>query len=788
MQTCRRSSQDPPQLLNDYYVRDPDTGDWQRLRAVTISIEMRPGYKIGAFGDEVNRALLDGRKRLPSDLIIARTSDQPKQVREYVHLFMKSLFEAVILVVIVVGIGFWEWRSALLIALCIPLTLCMTFGFMSLLGVDIQQVSIATLIIALGLLVDDPVVAGDAIKRELAAGKKREIAAWLGPTKLATAILFATITNIAAYLPFLLLNGDVGRFIYSLPIVMACSLVASRIVSMTFLPLLSFYLLREVPNHAEARTSGVFRAYRNLINWCITNRHKAFLLAALFPLIGFLAFLQIQQAFFPHDLQSLSTVDIWLPDDASITATARIERQAERIVQQTAHEYSLKHHEHQALLSVTGFVGGGGPRFWFALTPEQQQPNYAQLVLETRNKQDTSPLAEIIQRNLSEKIAGAVVDVRQLETGSPVGIPVAERISGSKIDELEKIASRVKAIYRDIPFAQRVRDDWGKQGFRIKLRIKNDRANLSGITNEDVALASQAALSGLQVGNLDIGDKQIPIIARLRPEERAQLQDLGSLYVFSSQGSEHVPISQVAAFTPELQWMKIRRRNQFRTITVSCFPADGFLASQVVNAARKRIEALQRSLPAGYRMEAGGEAEAQAKGFHQLAIVLLVSVLFTYTALAIQFMSAIKPLIVFAAVPFGMVGSILALMITGQPFGFMAFLGIISLVGVIVSHIIVLFDFIEEKRLQGEPLQEALLQAGIFRLRPILITVGATVLALIPLAAHGGPFWQPLCYAQIGGLAAATAITLLLVPILYSIFVKDLHWIKWETSADNDLD
>jgi multidrug efflux pump subunit AcrB len=231
----------------------------------------------------------------------------------------------------------------------------------------------------------------------------------------------------------------------------------------------------------------------------------------------------------------------------------------------------------------------------------------------------------------------------------------------------------------------------------------------------------------------------------------------------------------------------MRARNQFRTIIVSANPAQGRLASEVMKLATPRLREVQESVPTGYSVEIGGEQEDQVKSFRDLAIVLMISVLMIFLALVFQFKNAIKPLIVFAAVPYGMVGALIALWIMGQPFGFMAFLGIVSLVGVIVSHIIVLFDFIEEKHAEGEPLEQALLDAGIMRLRPVLITVAATVIALFPLAAHGGPLWEPMCYAQIGGLTAATFITLLLVPVIYSIFVLDLKIVKWETTEHTSL-
>jgi multidrug efflux pump subunit AcrB len=266
----------------------------------------------------------------------------------------------------------------------------------------------------------------------------------------------------------------------------------------------------------------------------------------------------------------------------------------------------------------------------------------------------------------------------------------------------------------------------------------------------------------------------------MRTDEIAGLDDVNNLYVFSRGGRQRVPLRQVASLDYNFRGEVIRRRNQARTITVSGAPQQGVLSSEVMAAARPALDALAASLPPGYKIEIGGEEEKQVDGFEQLSVVLATSVIAIFLALTFQFKNAVKPFIVFAAVPFGSIGALAALWLMGAPFGFMGFLGVISLVGVIVSHIIVLFDFIEEKHAEGEPFEQAVLDAGIVRLRPVLITVGATVFGLFPLAAHGGPLWEPLCYAQIGGLTAATFITLLLVPVFYAICVLDLKIVKWE--------
>jgi multidrug efflux pump subunit AcrB len=786
-----REYQSPPRFLNYITLRGQD-GKFARARAITLAVQMRAGEQIADFGAAVDKRLGEVERLLPEDLIAVRTSDQPLQVRENVSLFMSSLYEAIALVVLVGLIGFWEWRSALLLALSIPITLAMTFGFMHLLGIDVQQISIASLILALGLLVDDPVVAGDAIKRSLSDGWRPLVAAWLGPTKLEVAILFATITNIVAYLPLLALGGDVGTFIYTLPIVLTCSLVASRVVSMTFIPLLAYYLLRPNPageeTLAQRRTHGFAKRYYAVVGWAID--HRRWVLSAAFLLVvgGFTGARTLKTAFFPQDLSYLSYVDVWLPEDAPLSATRSKAAEAERVVIEVAARFQAEHHEDKTLESITSFVGAGAPRFWFSVSPEQQQQNYAQLLIKVADKHDTPHLVPLLQAELSRRIAGARLDVRQLENGKAVGIPVQIRISGDDIGELRKLSGEVQALLRRMPNTDRVRDDWGAETFSVKLEVDPDRANLAGVTNYDVAVSSAAAMNGRTASVLREGDRQIPIVARLRAEERAQLDDIRNLYVTSQRGAEKLPLGQVSRIAYNLETEKIRRRNQFRTVTVSCFPTAGVLASEVVRDAEPAIMALAKTMPPGYELTIGGEKEEQKKGFAQLVVVLGLSIGAIFLALVLQFKSAVKPVVVFAAIPFGVAGALVSLAMMHAPFGFMAFLGIVSLIGVIVSHVIVLFDFIEEAHERGESLREALLDAGIVRLRPVLITVGATVLGLVPLALHGGPLWQPLCYAQIGGLTVATLLTLVLVPVLYSAVVLDLKWIEWTRPHEEDAE
>jgi multidrug efflux pump subunit AcrB len=699
--------------------------------------------------------------------------------------------------VLVSWLGFWEWRSALLMAICMPITLAMTFGAMYLLGLDLQQVSVATLIIALGLLVDDPVLAGDAIKRTLAEGHPNVVAAWLGPTKLATAIMYATITNIVAYLPFLMVTGSTGDFLHSLPIVMTCALVASRIVSMTFLPFLAYYLLRreKKPEKSleEMRSAGFYGWYTRVARYSIEHRWKFFIGSLAFLVLGFFVFTRLNTAFFPEDVQYWSYIDVWLPNDANLNATNQTALRVEEIVRDQARKYAKEYegkgdHPTPVLRYVTTFVGGGGPRFWFSASPQLQQLNYAQVLIEVTDKEITPQFIRELQPVLTASIPGARLDARQLLT-NPIDYPIEIRIASTAdvnaaqekddIRQLRKIAGQVEDILRSAPYAERTRNEWGDDNTQIALTVNSDRANLAGVTNMDVANSSTAGISGSTVAVFQEGQKQIPVVARMRMDERARLSDIQDLYVYSSETSSKILLKQISDVDHDLVNGRIVRMEQFRTINVRSFPVAGHLSSEVLKAVMPRLQALQASLPPGYEMQIGGEYYKTKSGFKNLALVMAISTFAVFLALVFQFQNAIKPLLVLAAAPYGMVGAFFALWIMREPFGFMAFLGVASLVGVIVSHSIVLFDYIEERHIQGDDFENALIDAGILRLRPVLITVFATVLALFPLALHGGPLWKPLCYAQIGGLLIATVVTKLQVPVMYAIFVLDLKVLEW---------
>lgn len=772
-----RGYEDPPRFENYRTVGQSTT------RAITLAIRHIKGTQIAEFDRDVTRILDSVSTILPADLRIERTSDEPHEVHRKIALFSDSLIEAV-LIVVAVSLVFMEWRSALLVAASIPITVAMTLGICHMLGIDLQQISIAALIIALGLLVDDPVVAGDAINREMAQGVPRDVASWLGPQKLARAILYATVTNCVAFLPLLLVSGVVGEFIYSLPVVVTASLVSSRIVSMTFVPFLGYYMLRgqkgmEAGLEGEGRGSRFARLYNGFSELCMEYKWASLgacllLLAgagSLIPLIG--------TAFFPKDLHTTLTVNLFLAEGAPLRETREEALQAVAAIERLAGD---------EVESYTTFVGAGGPRFWLSVIPEQPASNYAQILIHTRNSLNTSKLAARLKQELPPLVATARVTVEQLETGPPIGVPVQVRIYGDDIATLRRLNGRVQEIMREYPGSDNIHDDWGPESLQLALEVNSDRVRLTGLSHQDLAGTLAGGLSGHIATSLRERDRLIPVMFRLRPDERARMEDLLSLTAMGPGNLEGVPLDEVSRFRMQLVTPKICRRDNERCIITKCDTVPGVLPSRLVEYLETRLREDSANWPAGYRYQFGGEKEEQEKGFASMTVAMVVSVLAIYVALVVQFNSLTKPLVVFAAVPFGMLGGLMGLLLFDVPLGFFAMLGLSSLAGVIISHVIILFEYIEEAHERGEPLRRAVIDAALVRLRPVLVTVLATVGGLIPLALKGGPLWEPLCYVQILGLLAATLVTKVVVPVMYVLFVEDLGLITWSKPGEHKVE
>lgn len=745
-------------------------------RAVMIAVEMRDGKIIRYFNEDVKKAVETMKARTPEGIEFRVLSDQPTAVEHRIHHFVKCFVEAV-LIVIIVGLFLMDWRSALVLATAIPLTVAMTLIGMQMLGIPLQQISIAALIIALGVLVDMPVVAADGINRELHNGESRSRAAWLGPLRLRHPIVYGTLINIFAFLPLLMLTGDKGEFMKSLPAVVSMALLAALLVSFTFTPLISYYVLRGQKGFeegSEVRSFFLFR-YVDLGLAAVLPRYKSLLEGALrrpwvtlaigYALLAASLLLApyLGSQFFPPAERNQLLVDVDLPTTDSLTSMRATVDKAVAIIK-----------SHEEVTSAAIFTGGTAPRFYYNVEPKEPANYLSQILVNTRSAHDVMPLLAKLRRELDAGVPGARCVAKELEQGPPVKEPIQIRLSGENLDQLRRLADQTAAALRAAG-GYHVHDDLGLRMPNIQIEIDQDRANSLGLNNRHIGQVAQASFTGLKVTELREGDRLIPVLLRGRIEDRSEAGKLRGLYVQTPDGKS-VPFESFAQMKVQPEFVTIPHYNQLRTVTVKAYAPLGELPSQVLDRARSALAKIK--LDPGYEMKFAGEDKELRQNKAEMSAVMLVSLALICVTMVLQFSSVVKSVVVMLTVPLGLIGAILGLWITGSPLGFMAMLGIVSLAGVMVSHIIVLSDYIEEARAKGLPLEEALVKAGLARLRPVLVTVLAVVGGLIPLFLTGGALWHPLTAVHIVGLLLATVLTLVMLPTLYYVFCARLKFIK----------
>jgi multidrug efflux pump subunit AcrB len=643
--------------------------------------------------------------------------------------------------------------------------------------IPLQQVSIASLIIALGMLVDVPVVASDGINRELHKGEPLLRAAWLGPLHLRHPMVFGTLINVFAFLPLLLLSGDKGEFMKSLPIVITISLFAALLVSVTFTPLVSYYVLRGQKGFdegGEVRSFFLFRYVDKTLMAVLPHYRCALekslrrpflvlgigysVLAASCLLVPFLG-----SQFFPPAERNQFLVDIELPSSDSLTSMRTTVDQAVTLIK-----------SHEEVLSAAVFTGGTAPRFYYNVEPKEPANYLAQILINTRNADDITGLLVKLRQELDKSVPGARCVVKQLEQGPPVAEPIQIRISGENLDKLRLLADQAAAELRAAG-GYHVFDDLGLRMPNIQIDIDQDRANSLGLNNKQIGNVAQASFTGLKVTELREGDRLIPVLIRGRIEDRSEAEKIRGLYVQTPDGKS-VPFESFSTLKAQPEFVTIPHYNQLRTVTVKAYAPFGELPSQILDRARAGLAKIK--LAPGYELKFAGEDKELRENKAEMGAVMLISLALIALTMVLQFSSVVKSMVVMLTVPLGLIGAVLGLFVTHSPLGFMALLAMVSLAGIMVSHIIVLSDFIEEARAKGLPLEQALVRAGLARLRPVLVTVLATVGGLIPLFLTGGALWHPLTAVHIVGLLLATVLTLVMLPTLYYVFCAKLKFIK----------
>jgi len=737
--------------------------------SIMLAVSMADGGNITVLGDRVSKRL----DELRADMYVGLDADvavfQPDYVNAAISDFMINLLESFGFVVIVILV-FAGFRTGLIAGSLVPMAMLGCIGLMPFFDVGLQRISIASLIIALGILVDNGVVVSEAILVRLASGEERLKAVTGAVSELWMPLLAASLTTVFAFLPIPLAEHPVGEFCSSLFIVVSLTLVCSWGLSMSMVPMMCYYVLKpelKIPTYANR----MYCAYRSFLIWCLRNRTVFVASVLLLCVVAGWAFQFVPKMFFPPNERAQFTIDFWQPYGTDITATN------ERVA--ALEDIMLADEE---VASVAAIVGHGGPRWYLPLNLEQQNNNLATFIVNTT---DVPSVDRVIARTdgaLKAQFPNADYSMNKLMNGPPTGAKLQIRISGPDIKKLYAIRDKVVPIVEQQPGATRVWDDWGQWTKKMLVEVDQDKAREAGLSSFDVAVSLQTSMSGLPASDYREGDTVIPVVLRNDGGFRGHLDKLDSLNVYSYETGNSVPLSQLATTRLDWQPSDIRRRDQTRTMTVKADVADGYYALEMLKVIRPEIGKLmaQEDWPLGYTVEYGGEFEksqesqAAINANMPLAMGLLVLVLI------FQFNSIRRPLIILLTLPPMLVGISAGMLGTNSPFGFMPMLGMISLLGIIVNNAIMLIDRIEIQRGRGLKLDDAIVLSAMERARPIIMTATTTIIGMIPLSLQGGEMWRPMANLIMSGLAFATVLTLALCPVLYSIFFRQkFKGYKW---------
>ena len=730
-------------------------------RAVLLAIEMQEGNNIVDFGDAVRAALDRLRPELPPDLKIDLVADQPRVVADRVQGFIRE-FGIAVGAVILVTMLLLPFRVALVAAVAIPVTIAVTFGLLNAFGVELHQVSIAALIVVLGMVVDDAIVIADNYVELLDQGVKRGEAAWRSATDLAVPVLTATLTIIASFLPLLILSGAVGEFILALPLTVAFALGSSYVVAMLLTPLLARLFVRKGLHSPKAHGTNKRRSPLELMQWAYNRvivigmkwKPAAVAFGVLAVGAGALMLHQVPEQFFPSAERDQFIIDIWLPEGWKVEATDAVVRRVEQALR-----------EEQEVTGFASFIGSSAPRFYYNVNPQLPDSNYAQVLVNTRSAEATPVVMKALRPQLFRAVPEARVFLRKLQQGPVQEAPVEVRIGGDDLDVLQSWGAKVADIVRDTPATLDVHSDWREDAYRLKVNVREEVANRLGFTNATIASQLAGGFEGAPVTTYWEGDRDVTLALRLEPSRRQSFQNISDTYVISPLTGVRVPVASIASLAPVWGPGRIVRRNGVRTLTVRSWAGEGRMASQVLDAIRPTTDSLP--LPDGYSVSYGGEFENQQETFGELVKVLLVGVAAIYIILLFQFRSMVDPFIIMAAIPLALPGAALGLLITGNPFGFTGFLGIVSLGGVVVRNAIILVDYIRERMAEGVGIEEAAIEAGERRLRPIFLTTMAAAVGVTPMILSGSTMWSPLASAIAFGLIGSMFFTLVVIPALY---------------------
>ncbi|HEF4734741.1 efflux RND transporter permease subunit [Burkholderia multivorans] len=762
--TVRRGYDDPAVTQ----MRTAASGTGAGKPVLGIGVTMQPGgdvIRLGKALDAQSKAL---QAQLPAGLKLTEVSSMPHAVSHSVDDFLEAVAEAVAIVLIVslVSLGL---RTGMVVVISIPVVLAVTALFMYLFDIGLHKVSLGTLVLALGLLVDDAIIAVEMMAVKLEQGYNRARAAAFAYTSTAFPMLTGTLVTVSGFLPIALAKSSTGEYTRSIFEVSAIALIASWFAAVVLIPLLGYHLLPERKKHAhdahlpddhehEIYDTRFYRRLRGWIDWCIERRFVVLAITVALFVVSLLGFSLVPQQFFPSSDRPELLVDLRLPEGASFAATLR---ETERVEQAIAKRPEIDH--------WVNFVGSGAPRFYLPLDQQLQLPNFAQFVITAKSVEDREKLASWLETTLRDRFPAVRWRLSRLENGPPVGYPVQFRVSGDDIATVRSIADKVAATMRGDARTVNVQFDWDEPAERsVRFELDQKKARELNVTSQDVSSFLAMTLSGTTVTQYRERDKLIAVDLRAAQPDRVDPAKLAGLAMPTPNGA--VPLGSLGRFTPTLEYGVIWERDRQPTITVQSDVRAGAQGIDVTHAIDGKLNALRTQLPVGYRVEIGGSVEESAKAQASINAQMPLMAIAVFTLLMIQLQSFSRVLMVVLTAPLGLIGVVGTLLLFGQPFGFVAMLGVIAMFGIIMRNSVILVDQIEQDIAAGHGRFDAIVGATVRRFRPITLTAAAAVLALIPLLRSN--FFGPMATALMGGITSATVLTLFYLPALYATWFR----------------
>jgi multidrug efflux pump subunit AcrB len=752
--TVTRGFEDP----SDFMIRQRGQG------ALGIGIVMAKGSNILDFGKEVTAAKDTFMAGVPQGIAIEQVADQPKVVDEAIFEFERSFLEAlaIVLVVSFLSLGL---RTGIVVALSVPLVLAITFMVMNALGIDLHRITLGALIIALGLLVDDAIIAAEMMVVKMEQGFDRMSAAAYAWSSTAFPMLTGTLVTAIGFLPVGLASSAVGEYAGGIFWVVGIALIASWFVAVIFTPYLGVKLLpKDVAKHGHADPHAIYetrtyRALRGIIELCVRWRKTAVLATVGIFVAAVVGFGSVQQQFFPLSERPELFFQMRLPEGTAIGTTLETARKAEALLG-----------DDPDVATATTYIGQGSPRFWLGLNPQLPNESFAEIVIVSKDVEARERIKARLDKALAEgALSEARVRVDRFSFGPPVGFPVQFRVVGSDPAKVRDIAFQVRDTMRTNANVVDPHLEWNEMTPSIRVVVDQERARALGLDPQGVSQTLQTLISGVTVTAVRSGTERVDVVARAAPSERLDLGRIGDLTVVSRNGVP-VPLSQVGRIEYTHEEPILWRRNRDMSITVRSDVVDGVQPPDVTAQIWPQLQRLQANLEPGYRLEIGGAVEESSKGNASIFALFPVMVGGMLLILMVQLQSFSRLILVFLTAPLGLIGASLALNLTGKPFGFVALLGLIALAGMIMRNAVILVDQIETDVESGLTRREAIVEATVRRARPVVLTALAAILAMIPLSSSA--FWGPMAITIMGGLFVATFLTLLFLPALYALWFR----------------